>query len=398
MYITPICIIILIFMSGIISGSEAAFFSLSKNERKNNKIKKLIQNPDELLSTILISNNFINICIIILSSYFINNNIQIGENKIINFFFEVLLITFILLIFGELIPKVIASQNSKNFAQKFSKLLFILTIILKPLNKILLKMNFFNKIKINKLNKINKEDLIKAIDLTYNEQKPENQNDIINSIINFNVKKVKNIMTPRVDVTCIDYNYNIKQIIKIILKTGFSRIPVIDGDFDNIKGMLYVKDLITSENKNWKKFIRKPFFVPEQKNINNLLKEFQKLKIHFAIVVNEFGGSEGIITLEDIIEEIIGEINDEFDYDKKNFYKLNKNKFITDSNISLIDLSKKLKIKIYEEGVETLAGLLIKLNGSIPEKNDIIKYKNINFIIESSDKRKIKFVKIILNE
>ena len=132
-------------------------------------------------------------------------------------------------------------------------------------------MNFFNKIKINKLNKINKEDLIKAIDLTYNEQKPENQNDIINSIINFNVKKVKNIMTPRVDVTCIDYNYNIKQIIKIILKTGFSRIPVIDGDFDNIKGMLYVKDLITSENKNWKKFIRKPFFVPEQKNINNLL-------------------------------------------------------------------------------------------------------------------------------
>ncbi len=398
MYITPICIIILIFMSGIISGSEAAFFSLSKNERKNNKIKKLIQNPDELLSTILISNNFINICIIILSSYFINNNIQIGENKIINFFFEVLLITFILLIFGELIPKVIASQNSKNFAQKFSKLLFILTIILKPLNKILLKMNFFNKIKINKLNKINKEDLIKAIDLTYNEQKPENQNDIINSIINFNVKKVKNIMTPRVDVTCIDYNYNIKQIIKIILKTGFSRIPVIDGDFDNIKGMLYVKDLITSENKNWKKFIRKPFFVPEQKNINNLLKEFQKLKIHFAIVVNEFGGSEGIITLEDIIEEIIGEINDEFDYDKKNFYKLNKNKFITDSNISLIDLSKKLKIKIYEEGVETLAGLLIKLNGSIPEKNDIIKYKNINFVIESSDKRKIKFVKIILNE
>tara|TARA_B100001750_G_C15513022_1_gene604985 strand:+ start:1189 stop:2346 length:1158 start_codon:yes stop_codon:yes gene_type:complete len=385
-------------MSGIISGSEAAFFSLSKNERKNNKIKKLIQNPDELLSTILISNNFINICIIILSSYFINNNIQIGENKIINFFFEVLLITFILLIFGELIPKVIASQNSKNFAQKFSKLLFILTIILKPLNKILLKMNFFNKIKINKLNKINKEDLIKAIDLTYNEQKPENQNDIINSIINFNVKKVKNIMTPRVDVTCIDYNYNIKQIIKIILKTGFSRIPVIDGDFDNIKGMLYVKDLITSENKNWKKFIRKPFFVPEQKNINNLLKEFQKLKIHFAIVVNEFGGSEGIITLEDIIEEIIGEINDEFDYDKKNFYKLNKNKFITDSNISLIDLSKKLKIKIYEEGVETLAGLLIKLNGSIPEKNDIIKYKNINFVIESSDKRKIKFVKIILNE
>ncbi len=398
MYITPICIIILIFMSGIISGSEAAFFSLSKNERKNNKIKKLIQNPDELLSTILISNNFINICIIILSSYFINNNIQIGENKIINFFFEVLLITFILLIFGELIPKVIASQNSKNFAQKFSKLLFILTIILKPLNKILLKMNFFNKIKINKLNKINKEDLIKAIDLTYNEQKPENQNDIINSIINFNVKKVKNIMTPRVDVTCIDYTYNIKQIIKIILKTGFSRIPVIDGDFDNIKGMLYVKDLITSENKNWKKFIRKPFFVPEQKNINNLLKEFQKLKIHFAIVVNEFGGSEGIITLEDIIEEIIGEINDEFDYDKKNFYKLNKNKFITDSNISLIDLSKKLKIKIYEEGVETLAGLLIKLNGSIPEKNDIIKYKNINFVIESSDKRKIKFVKIILNE
>ena len=398
MYIAPICIIILIFMSGIISGSEAAFFSLSKNERKNNKIKKLIQNPDELLSTILISNNFINICIIILSSYFINNNIQIGENKIINFFFEVLLITFILLIFGELIPKVIASQNSKNFAQKFSKLLFILTIILKPLNKILLKMNFFNKIKINKLNKINKEDLIKAIDLTYNEQKPENQNDIINSIINFNVKKVKNIMTPRVDVTCIDYNYNIKQIIKIILKTGFSRIPVIDGDFDNIKGMLYVKDLITSENKNWKKFIRKPFFVPEQKNINNLLKEFQKLKIHFAIVVNEFGWSEGIITLEDIIEEIIGEINDEFDYDKKNFYKLNKNKFITDSNISLIDLSKKLKIKIYEEGVETLAGLLIKLNGSIPEKNDIIKYKNINFIIESSDKRKIKFVKITLNE
>ena len=398
MYIAPICIIILIFMSGIISGSEAAFFSLSKNERKNNKIKKLIQNPDELLSTILISNNFINICIIILSSYFINNNIQIGGNKIINFFFEVLLITFILLIFGELIPKVIASQNSKNFAQKFSKLLFILTIILKPLNKILLKMNFFNKIKINKLNKINKEDLIKAIDLTYNEKKPKNQNDIINSIINFNVKKVKNIMTPRVDVTCIDYNYNIKQIIKIILKTGFSRIPVIDGDFDNIKGMLYVKDLITSENKNWKKFIRKPFFVPEQKNINNLLKEFQKLKIHFAIVVNEFGGSEGIITLEDIIEEIIGEINDEFDYDKKNFYKLNKNKFITDSNISLIDLSKKLKIKIYEEGVETLAGLLIKLNGSIPEKNDIIKYKNINFIIESSDKRKIKFVKITLNE
>ncbi|MAZ01002.1 MAG: hypothetical protein CMP58_02265 [Flavobacteriales bacterium] len=388
----------MILFSGIISGSEAAFFSLSKNDRKNQKIKKLIDNPNELLSTILISNNFINICIIVLSSYFINNNINISDNTLVKFFFEVLLITFILLIFGELIPKVIANKNSKKFVEKFYKLFLFLTTMLKPVNSILLKINFFSKMKINKLNKINKEEIIKAIDLTYDEEKTNKQNEIINSIINFNIKKVKDVMTPRINVTCINYEDETEEIINKIIKTGFSRIPVIDNDFDNIKGMLYVKDLINLNQDDWKSVIRKPFFVPEQKNINNLLKEFQKLKIHFAIVVNEFGGSEGIITLEDIIEEIIGEINDEFDYDKKNFYILNKNKFIADSNISLIDLSKKINVKINEENTENLAGLIIKINGDIPKKGDKIIYKNLEFTIESSDKRKIKFVKITKNE
>jgi len=406
--------VILLISSALVSGSEVAYFSLSpiqKNEledkesKKNKIILKLLSNPEKLLATILIANNFINVGIVMISAYVINKAIDFSETaQWLVIFIQVGLITFLLLLFGEIIPKVYASKFSLTFSRLTAYPLFLSMKTFTPVSKVLIRSTSFVNRRLKRKKNISMEELSDALELT--ESDIDQDKGILERIVTFGSIDVKEIMKPRVDVVAADINFSFNKLKSLIIESGHSRIPVYEENHDNIKGILIIKDLLEHLDKekfNWPDVIKAPFFVPETMKINDLLEEFRQKKIHMTIVTDEYGGFLGIATMEDIIEEIVGEITDEKDEDEKFYKQIDANTYIFDAKIRLNDLYKVLNSKedIFEEvrgEADSLGGLVLEMLGDIPKKNDIINIKEFTLKIESADNRKIKKIKLIINE
>ncbi len=408
-----IMILILLFCSALISGAEVAYFSLNPNEiekltndktKKATLVLKLLKNPNKLLATILISNNFINIAIIILATYFTKGILMFPENSMLEFLVQVVAITFLIVLFGEITPKVYANRNAFWFSKQMSIPLSMSSKLFTPLSYLLTSStSFIDKRLKRKKEAVSMDEIAEALELTTENHQTEEEQKILKSIVEFGNIDVKEIMKSRVDVVAIEQNLVFENVIELVVDSGFSRIPVYNDKFDDVIGVLYVKDLIPyideKNNFNWQKLIRTAFFVPETKMINDLLKEFQEKKIHLAIVVDEYGGTSGIVTLEDILEEIVGEINDEFDDDGNVFSKLDDYTYIFEGKISVNDFLKTVRgeadfFNNFKGDSDSLAGLILEIKGEIPKKGEIIKLKPYTFTIESSDRRRIKRIKV----
>ena len=402
-------LLFLLVFSAIISGSEVAFFSLSqteikkyakeKNKRLTNAVN-LLKSPDKLLANILIVNNLINVAIITLSAYFTWSSF--GKSAYV-FFILTFVVTAVIIFCGEIIPKVYASKNKKLFIKTSSLVLIPSNVILKPLILMLIKISQAFKNNKRELLESSKEELNKAMSLTIDKSTSKEEKDILKSIINFGSIKVKEIMKSRVDIVAFEIDESFEKISELINKSGYSRIPVFKETIDNIEGVLYVKDLLphlNDKNFDWTKKIRPAFFVPENKNIDVLFKDFQEKRVHLSLVIDEYGGVSGLVTLEDIIEEIVGDIKDEFDFEEDFYYKkIDSNTFLFDGKTSLNDLCKVLNIhKDFFDASkgesESLGGLILELNSKIPSVGDKIKFDNFIFTIMSVDNKRIKRVRV----
>lgn len=407
----------LLFAAALISAGEVAFFSLDpkhieiikkSKSKRDDKVLNLLQNPKELIATFLVSINFVNIGIVILSSLLIEDELLFQfPNPFLKFLFQVIVVTFLILIIGEVAPKIYASRNPLKLAAFMALPVNILRGICKPLNFLLMSSTSLIEKRIKKItHNVSVDELDHALDLTEGSFKTNQEKDILKGIVKFGNTDVKQVMTPRVDVVVIDNESTYEKIIEVINVSGFSRIPVYEENPDNVIGILYVKDLIRhigGEIPQWENLCRKPYFVPENKKIDDLLKEFQAKKIHMAIVVDEYGGCSGIITMEDIIEEIVGDINDEFDEEELVYSKLDESNFIFEAKTSLTDMYKILEIdgKEFEQikgESDTLGGFILEQSGRIPKKMEKITFNNYLFTIESADKRKVKRVKITIDK
>ena len=408
-------IIILLIGSALMSASEVAFFSLGPEDLENLKINrdkksktvlKLYSNPEKLLSTVLVANNTVNIAIVLLAAFISLRMFDFSSEPILGFIINVVIITFLLLFFGEVMPKVYASRNHIKMALFMAYPLTLLEKVFKPVTSLLIfSSSFMKKRTGTRRSNISMDDLSDALELT-SEDFTEDEK-ILKGIVNFGNINVSAIMCSRTDVTAIDIKYGFDKIVPIIINSGFSRIPVYSGSFDSVKGILYAKDVLPYTDNpgsfKWQALLRPPYFVPETKKINDLLKEFQTKKIHMAVVIDEYGGTSGIVTLEDILEEIVGEITDESDEDQLLFRKLDENTYIFEAKILLNDFCKVLDIdeKLFEEvrgESETLAGLILELTGEIPQKDQIIKYGDFIFRIESADRRRIKEIRVKIDK
>ncbi|AGW86292.1 gliding motility protein [Blattabacterium sp. (Nauphoeta cinerea)] len=416
-------IIILLLFSALISGSETAFFCIEKKildkERKKNSYKgnivfKILKDKKKLLATILISNNFSNIGIIILSSYliteFLQNKYFIIYNKFhipIDFFLEVIVLTFILLLFGEIIPKIYASKNNLRFAFFMAKPLIILSKILDPISKIIIFISkFIEKRIIKKKNYISVDQLSKALKITSSNHQNIKERQFLQRIVDFGNTETHQIMTPRIDMFALNSNINSHDVLELVRYQGYSRIPIYKNSIDDIEGVLFAKDLlpfIYDNNFKWNRLIHSPFFVPEKKKIDDLLSDFKKRKIHLAIVVDEYGGTSGLVTLEDVIEEIVGDIIDEFDEEDMSYSKLNQNNYLFDGKTSLINFYRIMDLKEEEEiffenqkgDADTLGGFIMEINKEFPKKKQKINFSNYSFIIKSIDHKRIKTIEVI---
>ncbi|MCF6224445.1 MAG: gliding motility-associated protein GldE [Flavobacteriaceae bacterium] len=406
-----ITLIILLLLSAIISGTEVAFFSISKTDLKKNDntsydlVSKLLENPKKLLATILISNNFINILFIILFTYigdFFFGNIA---SSVLKFSLEIVLVTFLILLFGEVLPKIYANRNAIKFATKMAKPMKLLNTLLSPVSYFLLKMTSFMEKKLSKKQSdLSVETLSQALELTSTGATTKEEKKILQGIVNFGNTETSQIMCPRMDIFALSDDETFKSVIEQIIKHGHSRIPVYNENIDNITGVLYAKDLIPHIHKNtfqWQKIMREAFFVPENKKLDDLLKEFQDIKNHLAIVVDEYGGTSGLITLEDIIEEIVGDISDEFDQNDLSYSKLDAFNYVFEGKTTLKDFYKVLQIDdtLFEENkfeAETLAGFILEITGKFPFINEKIKFQDFTFKIEGIDKKRIKQIKVTL--
>ena len=368
----------------------------------------LLEKPKKLLATILIGNNFVNVGFVVISAFFVNSNFNFSGHSLLGFFVQVLLITFIILLLGEVTPKVYATTYAYKLTLLMSYPLFIMGKIFSPLSTILVtSTTFIDKRIAKKHSNITIDDLSHALEITRDEVTTEEDDKMFKGIVKFGETDVKQIMTPRLDVVAIEIGTTFENLKKIILDSGFSRLPVFKGDFDSIEGLIYIKDLLPYLRKDsdykWRNLIRKPFVVPETKKIDDLLREFQMKKMHMAIVVDEYGGSSGIITLEDIIEEVVGEITDEFDDDKTVFTKLDDRNYVFVGKTPLNDFYRIIGVEgdIFEQAngeADTVAGFIIELTGKIPLKNERISFGDYIFKVEASDKRRVKQGKVTLPE
>lgn len=405
--------LLLLLFSALISGSEVAFFSLKPHTWQDKTlskgqvlIKKLLHKPNHLLATILITNNFVNVAIIILSTYITAGLFNFNNYPVLEFIIQVVVITFLLLLLGEVIPKVFANQNALAFASFMSAPIHLLGKFFTPLSMLLVATTSIIEKRFHKRGyQISVDELATALDLTAENDTNEEEKRILRSIVEFGNIDVKEIMKSRIDVLAIEEKTPFEEVKKIIIESGFSRIPIFKENFDTVSGILYIKDMLPHINKtnfDWTQLARTPFFVPESKMIDDLLKEFQDKKIHLAIVVDEYGGTSGIVTLEDIIEEIVGEINDEFDDDGFVFSKLDSQTYIFEGKTSLNDVLKTVngEIDYFDEvkgDSDTLAGLILELKGNIPVKGESLVFKPYTFMIESVDQRRIKRVKLSID-
>ena len=405
-----LAIVFLLMSSAFVSASEVAYFSLTSAELEkmdNDNARQLLQNPNELLATILITNNFINVAIVVISTYLTSIAIWFPEGSSLEFVFQVVIITGLLLLFGEIMPKVYANNNAVAFSLRTNKVLISLKKAVYPLSYLLLaSTNFINKKLVSKQTPISIEEISKALDIIDHENKEEEKR-ILRSIVEFGNTDVKEIMKSRVAISAIDKKTSFTQVLKIIISSGYSRIPVFEKRIDKIVGILYIKDLIPYLNEkndfDWVKLCRAPYFIPETKMLNDLLKEFQAKKNHLAIVVDEYGGTSGLVTLEDVLEEIVGEINDEFDVDDNVYSKLDEHNYIFEGKISLNDFLKitKAEIDFFDKikgEYDTLAGLVLELEGNIPKIGTVYKITPFTIVVESADLRKIKRLKVTIDE
>jgi putative hemolysin len=419
-----ILFLFLLLCSALISASEIAFFSITPQDldslKKDKSPRALMvldwkDKPKELLSIILIVNNFVNVGIVILGAYLTDVlskallDESLLEHPIVVFLLQVVLITLVLLLFGEMIPKLYANRNPMPIAQRMATPLRILskTPPFSWLSAFLMKSTEIINKKTKKIDmRLSSTDLEQAVALTKELSDSEEEHKMLEGIVKFGNTEVCQIMCSRVDAVAIDVKLNFKEVYDLIVESGFSRFPVYQDSFDNITGILYVKDLLEHINKtedfNWRNLARPAFFVPENKKIDDLLKDFQEKKMHMAIVVDEYGGANGIVTLEDVLEEIVGDITDEFDDDEVVHTKVNDYTFVFEGKTSLLDMYKVLDVdpEAYEDlkgDAESVAGFIIEQSGRIMRKNERLTVSDLTFIVEAADKKRVKLVRVIKN-
>ena len=408
-------LLFLILISAFLSGSEVAIFGLSNTQKEtliideknknSQRIINLISDPKKLLATILIGNNLVNVAIVLVSSLMMNHIFEkYSLSPLLNFIIQVVLVTFFILLFGEVIPKVYANNYNLKFSKLMAFPISILKVLFNPLSNLLISSTSIIDKKIDKkIELLNADELEYALDLTKDSVDNKEEKKILEGIVKFGNTDVKQIMTPRTDVVAFQNDLDYKSLINDLKAVKFSRIPVYEDSFDKIKGILYVKDLIGKikepANYQWTKLLRDAKFVPENKKLDDLLKEFQEEKTHIAIVVDEYGGSSGIVSLEDVLEEIVGDITDEFDEKDVTFLKIDEKNYLFDGKTPLIDFYKILnidgqKFEVSKGESDTLAGFCIENAGKILLKNEKIVFENYTFTVEASDKRRIKKIKI----
>ena len=412
-----IVIIFLLICSALISASEVAFFSLQIKSLEDSdddqitpetlRLISLLKNPKRLLATILVANNFINIAIVLLFTI-LSKKIFIGiNNPFLLLFIEIGIVTTLILIFGEILPKVYANRNAHAFSLRMAPIIqfldrFILFWITSPMSR---TTAFLEKKLGDKKNKISVDQLSQALELTDDQETTSDEQRMLEGIVNFGNTDTREVMCPRIDIFALSDQMSLKEIIPSILSKGFSRIPVYSEKKDNIKGILYTKDLLPHLNKSdyeWQKLLKTPLYVPENKKLDDLLKEFQQKKNHLAIVVDEYGGTSGLITLEDIMEEIIGDISDEFDEIDLNFSKIDESTYVFDAKISLKDFFRVINIE--DSGLfdnikgeaETLAGLVLEITKKFPRRGQKVSFKGYKFIVEEIDQFRVKQIKVYL--
>jgi len=410
-----VLLIVLLLCSALISGAEVAVFSLTKSnidEGLENKsvamqmIAKLLERPKKLLATILIANNFINIAIVILFAFIGENVFESITSSVLRFFLEVIIITFLILLFGEIIPKIYASRNSVKFSSFIARPLKILDVLFTPLS---LPMRYltmklqdaFGKQRSN----ISVDQLSQALELTNTEDTTQEEQKLLQGIVSFGNTDTKQVMRPRMDLFAINIDTPFETIIKEIIDNGYSRIPVYKESIDTVIGVLYVKDLLPHLNKktfDWTKLLRTPFFVPENKKLDDLMDEFQAKKVHLAVVVDEYGGTSGLVSLEDIIEEIVGDISDEYDDDDLIYTKIDDNNYSFEGKTPLKDVYKIIGVEddtdfeARKGEAETLAGFVLEISGGFPRIGSKINFKKYVFTVEALERKRIKQIKLTL--
>lgn len=401
---------ILLGLSAIVSGSEVACFSLTQSQlseshsKRIHLINKMIKVPERLLATILVANNFINIGIVLLFSQLGNTLFAGIEDAVARFVIEIVTATFLLLIFGEILPKIYASRNNLKFALFIAQPLYALFYALKPISHPMQRItSFLKKGFAQRKTSLSVDQLSQALELTDPDDTSKQEQKILKGIVSFGNTDTKQVMSQRLDIVALDVNDSFENVLAEILKHGHSRVPVFEVDIDHVVGVLYVKDLIPYLNRksfDWTSLLREPFFVPENKKLDDLMAEFKEKKVHLALVVDEYGGTSGLVTLEDVIEEIVGDISDEFDQEDISFTKLDDNNFSFDGKTILKDVYRIAQIEDFElfesaKGeADTLAGLILELSGGFPKRGAVISFNTYKFTIEQLDRKRLKRIKL----
>ena len=407
---------VLLIASGFASGSEIAFFSLSPNDlseldeekrEADGKIQILREDSERTLATILITNNLVNVTIIMLCNYFFAQVISFGNAYWLEFLVITVLLTFVLLLFGEIMPKVYCSQHALAVCRAFVGPIMALRKVFYPISTVLIRSGVLaEKVMLKDSRGLSVDDLEQALELTDKEELKEEKN-MLEGIVRFGDETAKEVMTSRQDVVALDFRSTFPEVLQCIVENNYSRIPVYQESMDNVRGILYIKDLLPHLNKpaafRWQSLIRPPYFVPETKKIDDLLRDFQENKVHIASVVDEFGGTSGLVTLEDILEEIVGEINDEYDEEEKPYVRINANTYVFEGKTLLSDFYKILNLddESFEEvqgDADSLAGLMLELKGDFPKPHEKLEYQNFRFEIVEMDQHRISKIKVIIGK
>ena len=405
--------VLLLCMSALASGSEVALFSLTPRQKsemeesgdsRDEAILSLLKNVDELLATILVANNLVNICIVILTSNIIDA-LFLFNSAPLEFVIKSVLVTFLLLLFGEILPKVLSQSNPHSFARYVVYPIKVFRWICYPLSYVLVRTGGRLSRMATRPEDISMEQLADAVDLAKGASREEHK--MLSGIINFVNTEVEEIMRPRIDITALDIKASFEQVKKTIIESGYSRIPVYDEDLDNIKGALYVKDLLPYINNGnewgWQQLLRKIYFIPKHKKIDDLLRDFQENKIHIAIVVDEYGATQGLVSLEDVLEEVVGEISDESDVDESFYERVNANTYIFDGKTHIGDFERVLELEEdcmqdVQGRAETLAGLMLELKRDLLKKGDMVETHNIRFTVHQMDAHRVDKIKVVIGK
>ena len=404
--------VLLLLVSGMMSASEVAFFSLLPSDLRQIKqrtsvasdsVLKLLKNSDSLLATILVVNNLVNIAIVICSSKVVDTMFKFN-NTTVEFLFTGVLVTFLLLLFGEILPKIVAQTSNVKVALAFAQPLIVLRWLFKPFSYILINTSGrVGKMATPSGENISIEELADAVDMTTEPESEEQK--ILSGIVGIASREVEDIMRPRIDIKALEQTMTFTEVKQVITETGYSRLPVYNEDIDDIKGVLFVKDLLAHISKGdefgWQRLIREPYFVPMHKKVNAVLEDFQKQKFHMAIVVDEYGATQGLISLEDILEEVVGEISDESDVDESFYRRLNENTYLFEGKTHIVDVARVLDLDddLFEDvqgRAETVAGLMLEINRNFLKKGDEVQAHGIRFIVEKVEGHRIDKIKIIV--